>query len=315
MTKLEHELASLHQVDKKLIMLGGKGGVGKTTLSAAVGTWLAQSFNTIVISTDPAHSLSDSFGVKASSQITTIGDSLSIWEIDADSTFQSFKDQYKEELQVLFETSTYLDDEDISGVMSVSIPGIDEVMSFKGIMDLIEEGKYDKYVIDTAPTGHALRLLTMPSVLDEWIKVMAKMRWKYRYLKKTISKKYENDPADDMLVHLKKAVNHMQRLLKADQNAEFVIVTKPEAMVLAESKRLYTKLSAAGLHCNHIFVNNVLTAEAGSFGEKMKSAQHKYIQQIKDEFNRQFIHVLPLHPTELVGIQELQTYFEELKTL
>lgn len=315
MEDLRQALASLHHADKKLIMLGGKGGVGKTTLSAAVGIWLAESYNTIVISTDPAHSLSDSFGVKTSNKIAAISNSLSIWEIDADSTFQQFKNTYKEELNVLFETSTYLDDEDISGVMSVSIPGIDEVMSFKGIMDLIEEGKYDKYIIDTAPTGHALRLLTMPSVLDEWIKVMAKMRWKYRYLKKTISKKYENDPTDDMLVQLKKAVKHMQSLIKEDKSSEFIIVTKPETMVIAESKRLLQKLTDSGLHCNHLFINNVLKAEAGNFGEKMKTAQQSYIAQIKEEFYRQHIHTLPLLPTELVGEEKLVNYFKELETI
>ena len=73
-------------------------------------------------------------------------------------------------------------------------------MGFKTIVDLIEEGKFDKYVVDTAPTGHALRLLTLPELLDDWIKVMAKMRWKYRYMVASFAGKYRTDSADDFLI-------------------------------------------------------------------------------------------------------------------
>ena len=69
-------------------------------------------------------------------------------------------------------------------------------MGFKTIVDLIEEGKFDKYIVDTAPTGHALRLLTLPELLDDWIKVMAKMRWKYRYMVTSFAGKYKPDSAD-----------------------------------------------------------------------------------------------------------------------
>ena len=95
---------------------------------------------------------------------------------------QSLKTEHQNELKKLLETSTNLDNEDIDEMLALSIPGIDEVMSFKTIIDFIEEGQYDKYVVDTAPTGHALRLISSPKLLDEWIKVAARMRWKYRYM-------------------------------------------------------------------------------------------------------------------------------------
>lgn len=125
-------------------------------------------------------------------------------EIDANKALHNWKLEHHSVLQKLFNTSTYLDSQDIEEVLKLSIPGIDEIMSFKIIMDLIEEGNYDKYVVDTAPTGHALRLISSPEMLDNWIKVSVRMRWKYRYMVTRFSGSYKQDEVGAFLLNLKK---------------------------------------------------------------------------------------------------------------
>lgn len=162
----------------KLIIFGGKGGVGKTSCAIATALSLSENFKTLLISTDPAHSVSDCLEQHIGFKVREVlgVDNLSAIEVVADEALLRFKTEHQNELKKFLETSTNLDNEDINEMLTLSIPGIDEVMSFKTIIDFIEEGNYEKYVVDTAPTGHALRLISSPKLLDEWIKMAAMMR-------------------------------------------------------------------------------------------------------------------------------------------
>ena len=201
-------LTGLLKPELKLLLFGGKGGVGKTTCATSTALYLAKDFKTLLFSTDPAHSVADSLGLKIGDEIKEVKGikNLSALEISAEKALSMFKIEYDVEIRRLFDTSTYLDKDDIDSILALPIPGIDEVMGFKTIVDLIEEGKFDKYIVDTAPTGHALRLLTLPELLDDWIKVMAKMRWKYRYMVERFAGRYSPDEADDFLLSMKKTV-------------------------------------------------------------------------------------------------------------
>ncbi len=208
----------------KLILLGGKGGVGKTTCASSIALYLAEHFKTLLFSTDPAHSLSESLGQKIGDEITEVRGVKNLYalEISAEKAFSIFKSEYGEEIRKILDTSTYLDQEDIDSFLALSIPGIDEVMGFKTIVNLVEEEKYEKYVVDTAPTGHALRLLSLPKILDEWIKLMAKMRWKYRYMVERFSGTYNPDEADKFILDMKKSVkNSSSKKSKLDCVKEF----------------------------------------------------------------------------------------------
>src|SRR3989304_2593090 len=233
-------LTGLLESSLKLILFGGKGGVGKTTCASSAGLYLANNNkNTLLISTDPAHSLSDSLGKEIGDGVKQIEgvDKLSAIEISAEKALSRFKIEYEDELRRLLDTSTYLDGEDIDSILALPIPGIDEVMGFKTIVDLIEEGNFDKYIVDTAPTGHATRLLTLPELLDDWIKGMAKMRWKYRYMVERFAGKYKPDEADDFLLSMKKTVKRIENLLKDQQRCEFIVITIPESMAILETER------------------------------------------------------------------------------
>jgi len=301
-------LNRLKQDTLKLILFGGKGGVGKTTCAVSTGLYLSEKgLRTLVISTDPAHSISDSLGEKIGAEIKQVKgiENLSVLEISAEKALSAFKTEYEEQIKKILDTSTYLDQEDIDSIFALPIPGIDEVMGFKTIIDLIEEAKFDKYIVDTAPTGHALRLLTLPQLLDDWIKIMAKMRWKYRYMVNTFAGKYNPDEGDDFLMVMKKTVKKIKDLLKDLKRCEFIAVTIPEEMAVLETERLIENLNSYGIGVKQLIVNNVVTSKDCGFCRERSKGQEKYISEIKKKFKNLNTTIVPLQPREVRGIDDL----------
>ncbi|MDP2168690.1 MAG: ArsA family ATPase [Thermodesulfovibrionales bacterium] len=302
-------LSGLLKPSLKLILFGGKGGVGKTTCASAAGLYLSgHGLNTLLISTDPAHSLSDSLQRDIGHEVTRLEgmDNLSAIEISAEEALEDFKMQYYDELKRLFETSTYLDAEDIESLLGLPIPGIDEVMGFKKIVDLIDEGGFDKYIVDTAPTGHALRLLGLPELLDDWIKVMAKMRWKYRYMVSSFAGRYSPDSADDFLVSMKKTVRKIDALLSDRNRCEFIVVTIPEDMAVKETRRLVDSLRHSRVNVNQLIINNVVPEGGCGFCRSRRQGQDKYIREIQEQFSDLSTTVVLLQPSEIKGPDALR---------
>ena len=298
----------------KIVLFGGKGGVGKTTSASATALYLARRYKTLLISTDPAHSLSDSFERSIGGRITEVQDvkRLSVLEIDADKAFAKFRLEHEPEIRKLFDTSTGLDEEDIESFMSMPIPGVDEVMGFKAIVDIIDEAKFEKYVVDTAPTGHALRLITSPRLFDDWIKVMARLRWKYRYMVTRFAGEYRPDEADDFLFAMKKTVKKVQKLLQDKTQSEFIAVTIPEAMAIEETKRFLMQLKKLNVAVKQLVVNNVMESEGCDFCRQKKRSQSIYLTVLQKEFSNLELTMVPLQPTEVKGIKGLQVIMDHL---
>lgn len=309
-------ITGLLEPSLKLILFGGKGGVGKTTCASCAGLYLAKNKkNTLLISTDPAHSLSDSLGRETGNEIKKIKgcDGLSAMELSAEKELADFKMQYDDELRRLFDTSTYLDKEDIDSVLALPIPGIDEVMGFKKIIDMIEEGTFDKYIVDTAPTGHALRLLAMPELLDDWIKVLAKMRWKYRYMVTSFAGEYRPDSADDFLMSMKKTVKKIEGLLKDDKRCEFIVVTIPEDMAVKETERMVKSLNRYNVKVRQMIINNVIPEHVHcQFCRARRENQDKYIKEIMNRFSDLRITIIFLQPHEVKGVDALESLNAEV---
>jgi len=304
-------LTGLKEDALKLILFGGKGGVGKTTCASSAGLYLAkEGFKTLVVSTDPAHSLSDSLGQKIGDEIKEVRgvNKLSALEVNAQFALSQFKIRYESQIKKIFDTSTYLDQEDVDSMFALPIPGIDEVMGFKTIIDLIDEAKFDKYIVDTAPTGHALRLLALPQLLDEWIKVLARMRWKYRYMVESFSGKYNPDEGDDFLVEMKKTVKKIENMLKDRKRCEFVAVTIPEDMAILETERLVSDLNNYGIKVKQLLVNNVLESRDCQFCRERSNAQEEYIGKIRNKFSNLKTTILPLQAIEVKGIEALDKF-------
>jgi arsenite-transporting ATPase len=300
-------LAGLGNNDLKLILFGGKGGVGKTSCAVATALALSENFKTLLISTDPAHSVSDCLEQEIGFKVVHIEDTknLSAIEVIADDALAIFKDAHQKELKKLLDTSTNLDNEDIDEMMSLSVPGIDEVMSFKTIIDFIEEGEFEKYVVDTAPTGHALRLISSPKLLDEWIKVAARMRWKYRYIVTSFAGSYHQDEVDSFLFSLKKTVKRIESILRDNTRCEFIPVCIPEAMAVLETNRLLTELTKSGIVSRQIIINNLMLEEDCEFCRRKKAAQAKYLQEITETYSQLNKVEVPMFPEEIKGLDAL----------
>lgn len=300
-------LTGLENNDLELIILGGKGGVGKTSCAIATALALSENFKTLLISTDPAHSLSDSLEQKIGFRIVKINraEQLSAIEVIAEEALSEFMTGHQDQLKKLLETSTNLDKDDIEQMLTLSIPGIDEVMSFKTIIDFIEEGNFEKYVVDTAPTGHALRLISSPKILDEWIKVAAKMRWKYRYMITSFSGSYQMDEVDTLLLNLKKTVKRIESLLRDKNRCEFIPVCIPEAMAIMETGRLLADLKQSDIIPKQIIINNVMVSEDGDFCKRRRAGQTPYLQQISQLYGHLNRIEVPVFAEEVKGIVTL----------
>ena len=298
----------------KLILFGGKGGVGKTTCASAAALYLAEDFKTLIFSTDPAHSLADSLGQKLGDQPKEIKgvQNLSALEVNAENALSKFKTEHQDQIRKIVETGTNLDTEDIDSVFALPIPGMDEIMGFKAIIDQIDEAKFDKYIVDTAPTGHTLRLLTSPRLLDDWVKVMAKMRWKYRYMVETFAGRYNPDEGDDFLLSMKKTVKKIEDLLHDRNRCEFIAVTIPEDMAILETQRLINSLDKYGIKVRQLVINSVLESDGCEFCRKKRKEQDKYINQIKMKFNGLKTTIIPSYPQEIKGIEALANFRERL---
>jgi len=300
-------LQGLENNDLKLIIFGGKGGVGKTSCAVASSMALAENFKTLLLSTDPAHSVSDSLEQQIGFKVQPITGhkNLAAMEIIADEALSVFKKEHESELKRLLETSTNLDNQDIDELLTLSIPGIDEVMSFKTIIDFIEKGEFEKYVVDTAPTGHALRLISSPNLLDEWIKVAARMRWKYRYLITSFSGNYQQDDVDVFLLSLKKTVKRIESILRDSSRCEFIPVCIPEAMAIMETRRLLSDLGSSGIVSRQIIINNLMASEDCDFCRRRKAAQQPYLKEMLSSFNTLNAVEVPMFPEEVKGLEAL----------
>ncbi len=307
-------LKGLKEPSLKLILFGGKGGVGKTTCACGAALYLAEDFNTLVFSTDPAHSLSDSLGQAIGDHIKEVKGirNLSALEVNAEKVLAKFKIEHQDQLKKIIDTGTNLDAEDIDSVLSLPIPGMDEVMGFKTIVDLIDEAAFEKYVVDTAPTGHVLRLLTSPRLLDEWVKVMAKIRWKYRYVVETFAGKYKLDQGDDFLLTMKKLVKRMEDLLRDQMKCEFVAVTIPEDMAILETERLISSLSEYGVKVRQLVINNVLKSNNCDFCREKAKEHQRYIGQLSKKFGMLETTCVPSQPREVRGLKALVDFKELL---
>jgi len=325
-------LTGLKDKELKLILFGGKGGVGKTTCASSTALYLAAEFKTLLISTDPAHSVSDSLeqeiGGDDAADTNTCGsygagegiiskvkgvENLSALEINSEKALDDFKVRYGDQIRTILGTSSSLDEEDIDSFFGLSVPGLDELMGLKTVLDVIDEGNFEKYVVDTAPTGHTLRLLTMPDMLDEWIKVMAKLRWKYRYMVERFSGKYISDEGDDFLLEMKKTVQRLKELLKDTNRCQFIIVTIPEQMAIVEADRMLTHLEGCGMEVKQLVVNNVMEPGCSQFFcAERRAGQEKYLANISARFGGRKIVVTYQQASEVKGITALNHFSEML---
>ena len=238
----------------RLIFFGGKGGVGKTTCAAAAALHYARrspqgSF--LLVSTDPAHSLADSFGD------LHLPDNLKILEFNAQDSLATFKARHRGKFAEIAARGTFLDEKDIRRILDLSLPGLDELMALLAIAGWVESGAYDLIVVDTAPTGHTLRLLTTPELIRGWLKALDALLAKHRFMQQRFRGSYQRDELDRFLLDLAASVKHLEGLLRHPRACRFVPVMLAENLVISETVNLLGELQRLQIPVREVLVNRL----------------------------------------------------------
>ncbi|MGH3087792.1 MAG: ArsA family ATPase [Rubrobacteraceae bacterium] len=277
-------------VERRLVFVGGKGGVGKTTLAAAFASLLAErGEKTLLVSTDPAHSTSDILGTKLSGEPAEIEENLFAVEIDAAADAAEYIEKIKSDSkdsvspEVLPTVEKHLE-------LSKSSPGTEESALFDRFVDLIAlcPGTYERIVFDTAPTGHTLRLLTLPALLSAWVEGMVRQREKVagmeRMLKNLAGRdEPEGDAVLDRLRERRDKFHHARHRLLEDTT--FYLVLIPERLPIEETSRALKTLTGGGVHIGALLVNRVLPdIPEGDFMRARLEQQSEYLSEIDSRF-------------------------------
>lgn len=307
-------LQSLRDPSLRFILFGGKGGVGKTTMAAATAIELARKHRTLIFTTDPSPSLADSFGQPIGSSPTPIAglDGLFAMEINARKVLQEFKEEFGNEIVEILQQGTYLDDAEAEELFQLDIPGLDEVMGFKKILDFIENADYQTYLVDTAPTGHTLRLLMLPELLEKWIHFLAALRWKYHLVSRRLTHHKRTTGADTFLLTMKQTVNRVKALLQNARQTEFVVITIAEKMAVCETEDLVKNLKHMKIPSRNMVINHLFPPEECEFIRLRREHQEQYRQSIKEKFATYIMTEVALQPAEIQGIVELQKLGQRL---
>jgi arsenite-transporting ATPase len=246
----------------RLTFFGGKGGVGKTTCAAAAAVRAAtEGARVLVLSTDPAHSLGDALGVGLGPRARRVPlrprarGELHAAELDADKALGRWLREREEAIRVIANRGTYLDEEDIDRFLSLSFPGVDELVGLVELMRLARERPYDRVVVDTAPTGHTLRLLEMPDTLARLGQVLDDMHAKHRFLASSIGGSWRPDFADETIADIAGEARVLHELLRDRSRASFTWVTLAEELSVRESEDGVLGIERLGALVDVVVVN------------------------------------------------------------
>ena len=238
----------------QLLLFGGKGGVGKTTCATAAAlrlSALAPSRSMLLVSTDPAHSVRDSLAGYAPSG------NLYVRELDAQQYLTAFREQNGPMLREIAAAGTFLDDEDINQFLSLSLPGLDELMAFFEISAWVEARQYDCIVVDTAPSGHTLRLLAMPELIRRWLGMLEALLAKRRCLRRVFSRDSSPDRLDLFVAQWKSSLQRMESLLRDPARCQFVPVTIAEPLGVDVTRALCKDLLDRKIPVSDLIVNRL----------------------------------------------------------
>jgi arsenite-transporting ATPase len=301
------------------VMYGGKGGVGKTTCAAATGLKLArEGRETLVVSTDPAHSLSDSFEAELSSQPTEIVDGLSAVEIDPTERIDRYRRMVAALAADFREVGLRLDEADIERLFAAGIaPGSDEAAALDLFVEYVDAGTWDAIVFDTAPTGHTLRLLALPDVLGEALGTTMDVRNQVQGLADS-AKRVMYGPVyyalgrrregRDDFADLRSRMERASDLLRDSELTEFRVVLVPESMAVDESRRLIARLREAGVPVRTLVVNRLLEEidERCDRCRARRDEQRARLAEVRELFPELELYRLPELHGEAHGVQSLE---------
>ena len=305
----------------RILLFSGKGGVGKTTISAATGYRLSElGYRTIVVSLDPAHSLADAFDLpeeerhKAKGLPVKINERLHIQEIDIQEEIDRYWGDVYRFLEILFNTTGL--DEVLAEELAI-LPGMEEVTSLLYVNKYYREKDYDVLVLDLPPTGESLRFVSMPTVLKWYMKKIFKTERLVMKVARPVVGRISDVPLPDES-YFKALENFYEKLRGVDEiliDPEITsvrLVSNPEKMVLRESQRAFMYFNLFGVNVDAVIVNKVIPPEAGdcSYLRSWMEIQKGYVSEIESYFSPVPVFKVPLLKEEVFGIERLRLLSE-----
>jgi len=289
----------------RLVLFGGKGGVGKTTCAAATALLLAEETDEaiLLLSTDPAHSVASVLGQHVAAtprRMRGAPANLKVREMDASRELQRIRTRYSESIDALFDrlvrheaggvhVDASHDREAMQRLIELAPPGIDELAAVIEVIDAIETGAVRTMVIDTAPTGHALRLLEMPELVHDWTKALMSILLKYQ----SLAGIGEFGPA---LVKLSQGLGRLRTLLTDPIRTSFIVVTRGAALPREETRDLLRRLDQLTIHVPAVVVNAVGRGTCRRCQSEAR-IERRHITGIRKEIQRRALMVIA--PAEL----------------
>ena len=300
----------------RILLFTGKGGVGKTTIAAATAVRAARAgYRTLVTSTDPAHSLADSFGVPLGDEVAEVSRNLWAEQIDAQARLEAnWRDIQEHVISLL----NWMGVDAVEAEELSVIPGLDEIFSLTDVKRHVDGGRYDLIVIDCAPTAETLRLLSLPEVMNWYIeRIFPIQRGVVRTIRPVLTRVTTMPIPDERIFRaverLHRNLDGVRRILTDEEASSVRLVVNPEKMVIAEARRTYTYLSLFGYRVDAVIANRIIpgTVTDPYFG-KWKDIQAEHLEAIHESFQPVPILTARLFDQEMVGLDLLEEMGEEV---
>ncbi|MEW6731765.1 MAG: ArsA family ATPase [Acidobacteriota bacterium] len=301
----------LNDPNLRLLLFGGKGGVGKTSCATAAAIELANrspQAHFLLVSTDPAHSVTDSL---ADSLPPT---NLQVLELNAKDCLDKFKKKHNHHLREIALRGTFLDNDDINKFLALSLPGLDELMALLEIANWEQAQRYQCIVVDTAPTGHTLRLLAVPELLEKWLDVLDSLMAKHRYMSKLYRGYYHCNNTDNFLMDLTSSIKYMEELLCDPIRCRFVPVMLAETIVISETVTLIKELKLRKVPVSDIIINRLYLISQCPVCNKEQLRQIRELLYFT-ELSQYSTWGIPIYPTEVRSIERLSAFWRNIFSL
>jgi len=304
--------------ERRYIMFGGKGGLGKTTFSAATAYWLAQQgHRVLVFSVDPQASLSDIFKRDIFGKgPVQIMDRLWAQEVDADSHIKAYQNEIRKKILDMYGIERVPDEIEEYIQAASAEPAMEESAIFDSVVDIVIKGEYDYYIYDLVPLGHALYYLSMAKVYDEWIGKITKLREEMAEYDEMVSRiKREKTTEEDQILtelqDIRRRISTSSRILTDKEKTAFFFVVIPEEMALLDTQKaaqLFSKFDVpiAGYVVNRVLPESLLKGEVPAYLRNQIEMQHRHLDGIRQMFGRDVLAYVPELERDVTGLPMIE---------
>lgn len=294
----------------RLLLFGGKGGVGKTTTSTSTAVGLADSgLKVLLVSSDPAHSTSDSLGVQLGPEPTMVEGVEGLWglELDPEARISDHIPKLTESLGPMLGG----EDPELNASEMV-LPGLDEAMAFDELLKHLENPDWDVIVFDTAPTGHTLRFLALPEIIEKWADKIIRMHRLTGGIRALMFGAKEGDKMRAELEKFRRRVLHVRRILCNPDVTRFTLVTIPEKMGVNETVRAYESLKEFNLPVTGCVINRMTPNLEHDFIQTRRQNERKNVDFLSSELPELLLHEVELKDSDIHGVESLRKISKEL---